>query len=74
MAHGLARPSAGVAALVLCAAALYVGAMVAERLDHPIAAMLRGRVSGHTLKHLLAAAAIYVVYRMLLRRQRVPTA
>ncbi len=56
------------------AAALYGGAMAAERLDHPIAAMLGGRVSGHTLKHLLAAAAIYVVYRMLLRRQRVPTA
>jgi len=74
VAHGLARPSAGVAVLALCAAALYVGAMVAERLDHPIAAMLGGRVSGHTLKHLLAAAAIYVVYRMLLRRQRVPTA
>ncbi len=46
----------------------------AERLDHAIAALLGGRVSGHTLKHLLAAAAIYVVYRMLLRRRRAPIA
>jgi hypothetical protein len=48
--------------------------MAAERLDRPIAALLGGRVSGHTLKHLLAAAAIYVVYRMLLLRRRGPTA
>ena len=62
------------AAWLYGAAAFYGGAMLAERLDHAIAALLGGRVSGHTLKHLLAAAAIYVVYRMLLRRRRGPTA
>lgn len=47
------------------AAALYAAAMVSEKLDHPIEQLTGGLVSGHTLKHVLAAAAAYVVYRML---------
>ena len=51
------------------AVALYGAAFVAELLDHPIYA-LGQVVSGHTLKHLLAALAVYQVVRML--RARVP--
>lgn len=51
------------------AAALYGAAMVCERLDRPIYALLGDVVSGHTLKHLLAAAAIYVIYLMLRERE-----
>ncbi len=46
---------------------LYAAALVAERHDHGIYALGYG-VSGHTLKHLLAAAAMYWVLRMLMRR------
>lgn len=49
----------------------YVLAKVAEALDRPIFAA--GEiVSGHTLKHMLAAAALYWLYRMISRRQPAP--
>lgn len=49
----------------------YVLAKVAEALDQSIFAA--GEViSGHTLKHLLAAAALFWLYRMLTRRQPAP--
>jgi hypothetical protein len=51
------------------AALLYGAAIVCEKFDKPIAALLHGAVSGHTLKHLLAALALYVVYVMLRRRR-----
>jgi hypothetical protein len=51
------------------ATALYAAAMVAERLDRPIHALLSEALSGHTLKHLFAAASTYVVYRMLRQRR-----
>jgi hypothetical protein len=51
------------------AVALYAAAFVSERLDRMIDAWLGGIVSGHTLKHLFAAAAIYVLYRMLMQRR-----
>ena len=43
-------------------------AKVAEVLDAPIYAM-GGIVSGHTLKHLIAALAAYWLLRMLQRRE-----
>ncbi|GIX28577.1 MAG: membrane protein [Burkholderiales bacterium] len=46
---------------------LYAAALTAEWHDHAIFALGYG-VSGHTLKHLLAAAAMYWVLRMLMRR------
>jgi len=47
----------------------YAGAFACERLDVAISNALGGVVSGHTLKHLLAAAAVLVLGRMLeLRR------
>jgi hypothetical protein len=49
----------------------YVLSKVLEALDHEIFAM-GGIVSGHTLKHLAAAAAVFVVWRMLVRRDVVP--
>ncbi len=52
------------------AALLYGAALAAELLDRPILA-LGEIVSGHTLKHLLAALAIYQVVRMLRLRTRV---
>jgi hypothetical protein len=54
------------------AAAVYALAFACERLDKPIAAWFGGEVSGHTLKHLLAAAAIAVVLAMLRRRRAAP--
>lgn len=52
------------------AAALYALALAAERFDHPLHAVLAGVVSGHTLKHLIAATAITAVYAMLRQRAR----
>lgn len=51
--------------------ALYLAALVAERLDAPIYAAT-GWISGHTLKHLLAAAAAAWLWRMLSGRQSTP--
>ena len=48
--------------------AFYVLAKIAELYDHPILAWTRGLVSGHTLKHLLAALACFAIYAMLARR------
>ena len=48
--------------------AIYAFAKVAEVLDAPIYAM-GGIVSGHTLKHLIAALAAYWLLRMLKRRE-----
>lgn len=50
------------------AVALYGAAIVCERLDVPIDAALGGWVSGHMLKHLLAAAAAGLIGLMLVRR------
>jgi hypothetical protein len=52
---------------VLAVLALYAAALVAERLDHWLFA-LTGTLSGHTLKHILAALAVYWALRMLQRR------
>jgi len=48
---------------------LYALAKVAELLDHQIYAATGAAISGHSLKHLLAAAAVLCVWRMLQRRQ-----
>lgn len=46
----------------------YALAKVAELLDHEIYAATGAAISGHSVKHLLAAIAVYFVYRMLCRR------
>lgn len=48
----------------------YLVAKVAEYQDHEIFALTAQAVSGHTLKHLLAALGVFFVYLML--RRRVP--
>lgn len=53
--------------------ACYVLAKVAEALDRPIFEATGQALSGHALKHLLAAAGLYCVYRMLAKRERVPS-
>ena len=53
---------------LIAAAALYAAARGFEMLDAPIFAA-GGIVSGHTLKHLAAAAAGSLILRMLLTRQ-----
>jgi uncharacterized membrane protein YfcA len=53
---------------VLVVLALYAAALAAEWLDRPIFA-LTGTLSGHTLKHVLAALAVYWALRMLRRRR-----
>jgi hypothetical protein len=52
---------------------LYVLAKLAEHADRGIFELTRHVVSGHTLKHLLAAGAIVCVLLMLRRRSPVPT-
>ena len=52
--------------------ALYVLAKLAEVWDLDIYALTSGIVSGHTLKHLLAAGAVLCVYLMLRRRSPAP--
>lgn len=47
---------------------LYALSKVAEFNDHEIYALSSATISGHTLKHLLAAAAVFCVWRMLQRR------
>jgi hypothetical protein len=55
---------------VYVAAAIYVLAVVCEHYDRLIATWLDGALSGHTLKHLLAATALAAVLAMLARRRR----
>lgn len=57
---------------VYAAAGLYAAAVIFERLDHQVYALLGGWISGHTLKHLAACAAILVVYTMLRERRGLP--
>lgn len=47
----------------------YLLALVAQNLDRPIHALTGGWVSGHTLKHLLGALAVYWILRMLRLRE-----
>jgi len=49
----------------------YAVAKAAEFHDHEIYALTSKAVSGHTLKHLLAALGIYFIYLMLARRKHV---
>jgi hypothetical protein len=55
----------------LVAAMLYAAAKAAEHFDRPIFDATGGVMSGHTLKHLLAAAAVGCLLRMLNLRQPV---
>ncbi len=54
---------------IYAATALYLMAVIFERLDHQVYGLLGGWVSGHTLKHLFACAAIAVVLSMLRTRR-----
>jgi hypothetical protein len=54
---------------VYAATGLYLIAVIFERLDHQIYGLLGGWISGHTLKHLFACAAIAVVLSMLRARR-----
>jgi len=55
---------------LLWVAGLYVLAKLLETFDRQIFALTGDVVSGHTLKHLAAAAASYWVLRMLMKRRR----
>ncbi len=57
--------------LILIALGWYLLAKVAEFYDSPILETTAGVVSGHTLKHLFAAAGAYSFYLMLSRRKRI---
>jgi len=54
---------------LLYGVSLYALAKLAELFDHQIYSATAGVISGHTLKHLLAAAAVFCVLLMLRRRQ-----
>ena len=54
---------------IYAATGLYLIAVILERLDHQVYGLLGGWVSGHTLKHLFACAAIAVVLSMLHARR-----
>lgn len=70
LATALIRSPYTHAGWLIGALALYAGAIVCERLDRPIDVALGSAVSGHTLKHLLAAAAALMICRMLEVRAR----
>jgi len=53
--------------------ALYALAKICEGFDREIYALTAQALSGHVLKHLLAACAVFVIYLMLWRRQEVRT-
>ena len=57
---------------VYAAASLYAVAIIFERLDHQVYALLGEWISGHTLKHLAACLAIVIVYSMLRKRRTQP--
>jgi hypothetical protein len=56
-------------AYLLAALGLYILAKVAEVEDPSIYAMTCEKFSGHSLKHLLSAWAVFLIYRMLKRRR-----
>ena len=47
----------------------YSGAKLLELIDHPVYEFSQGMISGHSLKHLLAAAGVACLVRMLWLRQ-----
>ncbi|MFM2130202.1 MAG: hypothetical protein RL477_1748, partial [Pseudomonadota bacterium] len=55
-------------AFVLAAFLSYGAAIIFERFDHQIYAFTNRAISGHTLKHVLAALAVYWICRMLCER------
>ena len=54
--------------LLLAALVIYLFSKLAEYFDRALFELSGEIVSGHSLKHLLAALALFVVYRMLRRR------
>ena len=54
--------------LLLSALVCYLPAKLAELADMELFSVSRGLISGHTLKHLLAAAGLYLLATMLKRR------
>ncbi|HVE88875.1 MAG TPA: hypothetical protein VNA44_04180 [Burkholderiaceae bacterium] len=54
---------------VYAATGLYAVAVIFERLDHQVYALLNGWISGHTMKHLFACAAILIILSMLRARE-----
>lgn len=53
---------------LLAALVIYLLSKLAEHFDRALFEWTGGVISGHSLKHLLAALALFVVYRMLRRR------
>jgi len=53
---------------ILTVIGLYILALLCDRNDHPIFTLTNGAISGHTIKHLLAALAVLWVVRYLRRR------
>jgi len=54
---------------LLAALGLYILAKLAEVEDQSIYSMTRQSISGHSLKHLLSAWSVFLIYRMLHRRR-----
>lgn len=55
---------------ILAVIGLYLLALLLDLTDRPVFALTGGFVSGHTLKHVVAALAAFYVIRYLRRRQR----
>jgi hypothetical protein len=51
--------------MIIVALACYGLSKIAEYKDHEIWRLTEGVISGHTIKHLLAALGCYVLVRML---------
>ena len=57
-------------AYLWCGLGLYALAKISEGYDRELYSFTAQALSGHVLKHLLAACAVFVIYLMLLRRSR----
>ena len=57
---------------LICVTGFYAVAKVFEAADRPVSSLTGGIVSGHTIKHLAAALAVYWVLRMLSLRTALP--
>ena len=70
---GLFRPRYTGTRYLILAFALYVAAKLFEIGDYPVYRLLGHRLSGHSIKHVTAAVACYLILEMLRRRRRIPS-
>jgi hypothetical protein len=64
------RPVSGHKKYIVMALIFYFLAKIFEVLDAAVFGLLAGMISGHSLKHILAAVGLYYVTKMFLEAKR----